>query len=207
MHAAFHLCLSPTRHPRVHSIIRAHLLALALVTLGVVAWGGAAAEDDFLLPDQAFKVSGESAGTDAVRVRWAIADGYYLYRSKFRFTSKTEGIVVGRPVLPPGETKHDEFFGDVEIFRNQVEALVPLERTTGSDAVLTLETSSQGCADAGLCYPPQRQTVSAHPSPTCGRPAGSGDPRWEAGPRGADPRRAEPGWRAGWHRHLLRARG
>lgn len=182
MHASFHPRLSPTRHPRAHSIFWAHLLALALVTLGVGAWGGAAAEDEFLLPDQAFKVSGQAAGADAVRVRWAIADGYYMYRSKFRFTSKTDGVVAGRPVLPPGETKHDEFFGDVEIFRNQLEALVPLERATGSDAVLTLETSSQGCADAGLCYPPQRQTVTltlpplAAAQPIAALPAGKAVP-------------------------------
>ncbi|MGE5153663.1 MAG: protein-disulfide reductase DsbD [Bdellovibrio bacteriovorus] len=132
-------------------------LVLLLTFLAIGA--EAVAEDEFLLPDQAFVVSGEADGADAVRVRWAIADGYYMYRSKFRFTSKTDGVAAGRPELPAGETKHDEFFGDVEIFRNQVEVRVPLERAAGSDAVLSLETSSQGCADAGLCYPPHRQTL------------------------------------------------
>jgi thiol:disulfide interchange protein DsbD len=132
------------------------LLALAILAVGA---GATAAEDEFLLPDQAFVVSGEANGPGAVRVRWAIADGYYMYRSKFRFTSKTDGILAGKPDLPGGETKHDEFFGEVEIFRNQLEVRVPLERGPGTGRVLTLETSSQGCADAGLCYPPHRQTL------------------------------------------------
>lgn len=131
------------------------VLALGILTLGA----SAAAEDDFLMPDQAFVVSGEAEGPDAVRVRWAIADGYYMYRSKFRFTSQTEGIVAGRPELPAGTTKQDEFFGEVEIFRDQVEIRVPLKRTVEAGQDLTLEASSQGCADAGLCYPPQRQTL------------------------------------------------
>lgn len=129
---------------------------VVLCALGV----GAAAEDEFLKPEQAFVVSGEADGPGAVRLRWAIADGYYMYRSKFRFTSKSDGVAAGKPELPAGETKRDEFFGDVEIFRNQVEVLVPLERAAGSDQVLRLEASSQGCADAGLCYPPQRETLS-----------------------------------------------
>jgi thioredoxin:protein disulfide reductase len=148
-----------TDHPRLsrRQITWARLLALTLSILAIGA--GAVAEDEFLLPDQAFVVSGEADGADAVRVRWAIADGYYMHRSKFRFTSKTEGVAAGNPVLPAGETKHDEFFGEVEIFRDQVEVRVPVERSAGSDPVLSLETTSQGCADAGLCYPPHRQTL------------------------------------------------
>jgi thiol:disulfide interchange protein DsbD len=134
---------------------------LLTLALGVLAIGAnASAEDEFLLPEQAFVVSGEADGPDAVRVRWQIADGYYMYRSKFRFTSKTEGIEAGKPELPQGETKHDEFFGDVEIFRGDLEVRVPLERAAGSEHVLSLETTSQGCADAGLCYPPHRQSLT-----------------------------------------------
>jgi len=154
MHATIRPRLSPARGRG----FRAYLLTLAL---GVLAIGAnASAEDEFLLPDQAFVVSGEADGPDAVRVRWQIADGYYMYRSKFRFTSKTQGIEAGKPDLPRGETKHDEFFGDVDIFRGDLQVRVPLERAAGSERVLSLETTSQGCADAGLCYPPHRQSLT-----------------------------------------------
>jgi thiol:disulfide interchange protein DsbD len=132
-----------------------------LFILGLLAIGAtASAEDEFLLPDEAFVISGEADGPDAVRVRWDIAHGYYMYRSKFRFASKTDGVETGTPALPKAETKHDEFFGDVEIFRGPTEIRVPLEGTAESDRALTLETTSQGCADAGLCYPPHRQTLT-----------------------------------------------
>lgn len=135
-------------------------LGLLLVLLSLVA--GVVAEDEFLKPEQAFVVSGEADGPGAVRLRWTIADGYYMYRSKFRFTSKSDGVAIAKPELPAGESRRDEFFGEVEVFRNQVEIRVPLERAAGSDPVLSLETSSQGCADAGLCYPPQRQILNIH---------------------------------------------
>ncbi len=111
------------------------------------------------MPDQAFRVSGQADGPDAVVVSWDIADDYYLYRSKFRFRSDTLGIVTGAPSPPPGEVRKDEFFGDVEIHRGRVDVRVPVERAAGADDVLTLEATSQGCADTGLCYPPHKQTI------------------------------------------------
>ena len=156
---------------------------LALVTLALGA-GGLAAEDEFLLPDQAFRISGGTEGQDAVRVRWDIADGYYMYQSKFRFTSKTDGVIAGSPDFPAAETKQDEFFGKVQVYRNAVEIRVPLTREPGSERMVTLEATSQGCADAGLCYPPHRQTVllelpalaaaepAPAPAPSAPRPVG-----------------------------------
>jgi thiol:disulfide interchange protein DsbD len=114
------------------------LLALAL---GLVPW--VLAEDEFLEPDQAFRLSAEAAGADALQVRWEIAEGYYLYQSKLGFQSTTAGISIGDPGLPAAETKEDEF----------------VERSPGAPNRLTLEARSQGCADAGLCYPPQRQQL------------------------------------------------
>jgi thiol:disulfide interchange protein DsbD len=120
---------------------------------------GASAEDEFLMPDQAFRISAEADGPDAVSVRWDIADGYYMYQSKFGFQADTVGISTGSPSLPKAETKEDEFFGKVQVYRDSVEVRVPVERSTGSGNFLTLEATSQGCADAGLCYPPHRQRV------------------------------------------------
>ena len=136
------------------------LLAAALTWLlvaGVLPL--ASAEDEFLMPDQAFRISGEADGPDAVRVRWQIADGYYMYQSKFGFQADTVGISTGSPRMPAAETKEDEFFGKVQVYRGSVEIRVPVTRATGSGHFLTLEATSQGCADAGLCYPPHRQRL------------------------------------------------
>ncbi|MBK5966161.1 thiol:disulfide interchange protein [Thiocystis minor] len=129
------------------------------VLLAIGAGFPVLAQDDFLLPDQAFRVSGRADGPDTVRVRWEIADGYYLYASKFRFQSNTLGISTGNPTLPESELKQDEFFGEVSIYRTQAEIRLPVVRDPGSEDILTLEVTSQGCADAGLCYPPHRQTL------------------------------------------------
>jgi thiol:disulfide interchange protein DsbD len=117
------------------------------------------AEDDFLLPDQAFRISGAAQGLDLVTVSWDVEDGYYLYRSKFRFRSETPGVEPGNPDIPLGETRNDEFFGEVQILRDRVDVSLPISRSPTSDNILTLEATSQGCADAGLCYPPHKQTI------------------------------------------------
>ncbi|WP_295879127.1 protein-disulfide reductase DsbD [uncultured Thiohalocapsa sp.] len=137
------------------------LVSLAAMLLLVLAHGvvTAATDDDFRQPDQAFRISGESAGADAVTVRWDIEPGYYMYRSKFRFDSESPGISLGRPDLPPSETKQDEFFGEVQIYRDRVEARLPVERSADAGDVVAIEAKSQGCADAGLCYPPQKQRI------------------------------------------------
>jgi thiol:disulfide interchange protein DsbD len=119
----------------------------------------AAAEDDLLMPDEAFRISGQVKGADLVRVTWDIADGYYLYKSKIRFTTESAGLTLGDPVLPQGQIKQDEFFGDVEIFRGRLEVQVPVKRAADAGDLLSLEATSQGCADLGICYPPHRQSL------------------------------------------------
>ena len=117
------------------------------------------AEDEFLQPDQAFRISGEAADQNAVLVRWDIEPGYYMYQSKFRFSSETPGIETGRADLPPAETKNDEFFGEVQIYRDRMEARIPVQREAHAGDIVEIQTTSQGCADAGLCYPPQKQKI------------------------------------------------
>ncbi len=138
---------------------RRSLILLLIGLLGLLNPLAAGAEEEFLLPDQAFRISGAPDGADGVRVSWDIAEGYYLYRNKLRFRGETLGIKVGTPVLPPAETKRDEFFGEVEVYRGRLSLRIPLERDPGADQTLTLEASSQGCADAGLCYPPHKQAL------------------------------------------------
>jgi thiol:disulfide interchange protein DsbD len=125
------------------------LLALPLV------WGALAHAEDFLDPEVAFKFSARAVDADTLEARWQIVDGYYMYRDKFKF--ELVGGALGSPVLPAGKMKDDENFGRVEVYRNDVRIQLPLERSAGTTAV-TLKATSQGCADAGLCYMPQ--TVS-----------------------------------------------
>ncbi len=131
---------------------------LTLLLLVCASAAPTAADEEFLLPEQAFQVTAAADGADAVRARWTIADGYYLYKSKFRFTSPFPDVALGDPELPTAQRKQDAFFGEVEVYRGQVEVRIPVTRRTNADT-LTLEASSQGCADAGLCYPPQRQRL------------------------------------------------
>ncbi len=131
---------------------------LTLLLLVCASAAPTAADEEFLLPEQAFQVTAAADGADTVRARWTIADGYYLYKSKFRFTSPFPDVELGDPELPTAQRKQDAFFGEVEVYRGQVEVRIPVTRRTNADT-LTLEATSQGCADAGLCYPPRRQTL------------------------------------------------
>jgi thiol:disulfide interchange protein DsbD len=117
-------------------------------------------KEQFLLPDQAFRISGRALDPQTVLVSWDIADGYYMYRSKLRFRSDTLGVRIGDPRTPEAELRHDDFFGEAEVYRDRVDVRLPLERSAGAGDILELETSSQGCADAGLCYPPYRQEIA-----------------------------------------------
>ncbi|MBK1723552.1 protein-disulfide reductase DsbD [Thiocystis violacea] len=147
------------KRPEVTGLGGWGLPRLLLIALCVALFSSAQAEEDFLLPDAAFQISGQAAGPDRVQIRWKIADGYYLYQSKLRFRSETLGVSPGDPELPSPEIKNDEFFGEVGIYRDSVEVDLPLKRDPGSERIITLEATSQGCADAGLCYPPHRQTL------------------------------------------------
>ena len=121
---------------------------------------GGAGEDEFLDPDEAFKVSIIAERPDRVTVHWAIAEGYYLYRDKLKVElGAGENIILGTPVIPAGKTKHDEFFGDVQVFYHEASAEVPLQRSTGDAADITLKVGYQGCAEAGICYPPIKKSL------------------------------------------------
>ena len=129
------------------------LCLLSLVSSSVFALGA----DEILPPDQAFKVSAKAISVDRVEISWDIAEGYYLYRNKMRFESKTAQIQLGEPLFPSGETHHDENFGDVIIYRKILN--VPIGLTTENNASsLQLFVQYQGCADRGICYPPQKTT-------------------------------------------------
>ncbi len=127
--------------------------ALAWLLLAFTLLFGASfahAADDYLDPEVAFKFSAAMRDPQTVAVTYEIADGYYMYRERFKFTAT--GATLGEPQFPVGKVKYDEtFMKDVETYRKSVTIIIPLR----ADGMFTLAASSQGCADAGLCYAPQ----------------------------------------------------
>ncbi|MBL8414686.1 MAG: protein-disulfide reductase DsbD [Propionivibrio sp.] len=116
--------------------------------------------EDFLHPSLAFKPTARALDGQTIEVRFEIAKGYYLYRDKFRFAAEPPSVQLGTPVLPNGKEKMDETFGKVEVYYKEVVLRLPVERNSSGPLPLTLNITSQGCADAGICYPPQKQTLS-----------------------------------------------
>jgi thiol:disulfide interchange protein DsbD len=128
-------------------------------------------ETDFLPPDAAFRVAAHVEG-NLVRVRWVIADGYYLYRQRIEIKAESPDLVLAAPTLPRGIQKIDAYFGNQEIYEQQVEATAAFTRYDGGAHPLQVKVIYQGCAEAGLCYPPiskvlfpERAAESAVPTP------------------------------------------
>ncbi|MYM35491.1 protein-disulfide reductase DsbD [Duganella sp. FT94W] len=128
-----------------------------LCALLLAAWLPLAAADDFLPPEQAFVLKAELRDAHTVKLHWAIPPGYHLYRERLSFT----GPGVGQPQLPPGKRKFDENFGkEMETYYNALDLDVPVSGT----GPLTLTVGYQGCADAGLCYPPETRSFTIDPA-------------------------------------------
>ena len=113
------------------------------------------AADDFLDPEVAFKLSARALDERSVEVVFQVEPGYYLYREQFKFAAS--GATLGAPVLPAGKTKFDETFQKtVEVYRDLVRIGIPVQQGTKSFQLLV---TNQGCADKGLCYPPQQRGI------------------------------------------------
>ena len=140
------------------------LLGALLLPAGIAAQIN---PDDLLPVEQAFAMSTEaSADGRHIRIDWEIADGYYLYRHAFRFEPTSPDTALGAPEIPTGKAYSDEFFGDVEIYRGDVRVTIPVEQAP-AQGPLELRVAFQGCADLGVCYPPQRVPVEvAMPEPS-----------------------------------------
>ena len=123
---------------------------------------GESGGDEFLDPDVAFVLRAAAAGPGAIEARWDIAEGYYLYRDKFRFrASDGSSASLGDAGFPKGKIKDDEYFGPMEVYHDSVAAFVPVARASTADgAAFDVDITYQGCAEAGLCYPPITKTVS-----------------------------------------------
>ncbi len=131
------------------------LLAAApalLLLLLTAALPASAQDDEFLQPEQAFQYT-LTADEKAVTIEWTATKGYYLYKKRFGIDAATPGVKVGEPVYPKGEIHKDEYFGEQEIYRGTFKVTAPLTGAKAGDTV-AFKLKWQGCADAGLCYPP-----------------------------------------------------
>ena len=137
-------------------------------------------DTDFLPPDAAFRVSARTEG-NIVRVRWVIADKYYLYRQKIDIKAESPDLNVAAPVLPKGTLKNDAYFGAQEIYQQQVEATVAYTRYDGGAHPLQIKVTYQGCAEAGLCYPPITKVIFPGATASANFPASASLPShpWE----------------------------
>ena len=138
--------------------------ALAFVHIGI-----AAADQKLLPPEEAFRFSARALDTRTLEASFGIEKGYYLYRDKFSFAVEPAPHSLAVPTLPPGKLKDDEFFGRVETYRDRVVVRLPLTEAAPGRTV-TLIANSQGCADAGVCYPPSTQRLVLTLPAADGRP-------------------------------------
>ena len=130
-----------------------------------------AANDDFLPPGKAFRLSASADNSGQIRLDWVIAQGYYLYRDRIKITD--DGAQIGTPQFPPGQVKSDEYFGKQVVYHQQLVAIVPVQQSSGARGPLSLHVTYQGCAEAGLCYPPVTQTLNIDLTPGTGAAGGS----------------------------------
>jgi thioredoxin:protein disulfide reductase len=129
--------------------------------------------DDFLPPEQAFRLSASADGNSAAKLDWVIAPGYYLYRDRIKISDDSNQIAA--PQFPEGQIKQDEYFGRQVVYHQELIASVPLRSSAPAARALTLHVTYQGCAEAGLCYPPTTQTLKIDfPASGAAGSAGSG---------------------------------
>jgi thioredoxin:protein disulfide reductase len=152
------------------------MLKALLLILAALVPHHASSEPPLLRAEQAFRYSAEVRDGEVV-ISWQVADGYYLYQDRFGFRSLDPAVELGEPKLPAGILYEDEFFGEGYIHRGDFEIRIPAPGAP-SAGTLPLEIKSQGCADIGVCLPPQTWTtevlLAAAASPASASPADSG---------------------------------
>ena len=144
------------------------LLILALPAMGAslldsrpnATLGGTTFDNskDFLPVREAFQLNLIDTTPESIKLRFVATEGYYLYRHRFQFRTEPADIGLGPAQLPDGEKKHDEYFGDVEVYHGILD--IDLPRKPGDNRAFTLIVTYQGCADKGLCYPPETERLS-----------------------------------------------
>ncbi|CAN5248930.1 protein-disulfide reductase DsbD [soil metagenome] len=143
---------------------KASMLARALGYILLLVFACSAhAEEDYLSPEVAFKFSARMSDSKTAEINFEIADGYYMYRDRFRF--KAVSATLGDPIVPPGKIKFDETFQkNVETYRKSIAIKVPVDAV----GAFVLTVTSQGCADKGLCYAPMESEAKLTPNGNAG---------------------------------------
>ena len=139
------------RDPHGNQGVKKVLLFVAAILLSAPALGQlklGGSTDNLLEPEKAFRFSAQALDANSIEVRFAIAQGYYMYRERFRF--EAQGAQLGTPEFPRGDKHKDEFFGQVETYRGDLRVRIPAQGSGAFD----LKVVSQGCADVGVCYIP-----------------------------------------------------
>jgi thioredoxin:protein disulfide reductase len=137
-------------------ILKVKIATLRLIRISFLACltGGASlAQDNFLPAEQAYRYEVERAGS-TLNIHWHIARGYYLYKSRMSLGTTTRGVELGTATYPKGQIHKDEFFGAQEIYRDSITVTAPFTVNSAQAKAIVLQLKWQGCADAGLCYPP-----------------------------------------------------
>lgn len=111
-------------------------------------------ESDLLSPEQAFPLAVTLSAPNEVALDFNTQPGYYLYRDRFSFA--VDGTPIKPREMPSGELKNDPTFGMVTVYHRPIHVRLPLPRPIASSMVLSV--TSQGCADLGVCYPPQTRS-------------------------------------------------
>ncbi|WP_397443344.1 protein-disulfide reductase DsbD [Pseudomonas chlororaphis] len=137
---------------------------------------------DFLPVREAFQLSLLQSTPQSIKLRFVATEGYYLYRHRFQFRAEPADITLGAAQLPKGEQKHDEFFGDVEVYHGIVD--VELPRTGADQRAFTLAVTYQGCADKGLCYPPETERLQIDGAASSANASSAGSPATDSGKTG-----------------------
>lgn len=155
--------------PPIREIVMRRLLCLLFLVLALPASAAGLLDSrpsstlgsinnsaDFLPVREAFQLSLVESTPQSIKLRFVATEGYYLYRHRFQFRAEPADVGLGAAQLPKGEQKHDEYFGDVEVYHGILD--VELPRT--DSRAFTLAVTYQGCADKGLCYPPETERLS-----------------------------------------------
>ncbi|MET0378480.1 MAG: protein-disulfide reductase DsbD [Spongiibacteraceae bacterium] len=158
------------------------LTALLFICCAASSWAapdpfsknGVVVHDEFLPVEQAYQLLIDFSG-DHLLAHWDIAEGYYLYRHQLSF--KTAAGTDLQAEIPAGKVKEDEYFGRVEVYYHNLD--IPLQgEPLGSVPAtpFTLVVTSQGCADAGLCYPPRTEQFAVDPQARTATPIAATSP-------------------------------
>ncbi len=116
--------------------------------------------DEGLHPDDAFKVAISVISNDRLILNWQIKSGYYLYKDKFLIGSNDSSIIIGNYVFPIGKLKEDLAFGEVEVYYNDNQLLVPFTHEDANIKELNINIGYQGCKEDSICYPPIEKNLT-----------------------------------------------